>query len=177
MSGVLVPGLLLSFGARLDAAKLLVGISRGGSSSSRRDIESKCCGQDGYFFPLIVAYAIGLAMANTAVYVFQFGQPALLYLVPCTLGTMVYLGWQKGELKQLWDGPRILYQADEILFGPVSSPTTSNSQDQSNPGSSSANASVELSEVPEHETDHVPLLGSADSELPSAVAASASGGL
>ncbi|KAL1546837.1 Signal peptide peptidase-like 3 [Salvia divinorum] len=31
------------------------------------------------------------------------GQPALLYLVPCTLGTCVLLGLKRGELDLLWD--------------------------------------------------------------------------
>ncbi|EXC14233.1 hypothetical protein L484_021730 [Morus notabilis] len=31
------------------------------------------------------------------------GQPALLYLVPCTLGVTVVLGLIRGELKQLWN--------------------------------------------------------------------------
>ncbi|KAA8531301.1 hypothetical protein F0562_006010, partial [Nyssa sinensis] len=30
------------------------------------------------------------------------GQPALLYLVPCTLGVAVLLGLVRGELKHLW---------------------------------------------------------------------------
>ena len=32
------------------------------------------------------------------------GQPALLYLVPCTLITAVVIGWKRGELSQLWNG-------------------------------------------------------------------------
>ena len=30
------------------------------------------------------------------------GQPALLYIVPCTLGTVLLLGWWRGELRSLW---------------------------------------------------------------------------
>ncbi|GBG88465.1 hypothetical protein CBR_g47162 [Chara braunii] len=32
------------------------------------------------------------------------GQPALLYLVPCTLGTVLVLGFFRKELLILWDG-------------------------------------------------------------------------
>jgi signal peptide peptidase-like protein 2B len=35
-----------------------------------------------YFAPMVVAYAVGLLMANVAVHVMNMGQPALLYLVP-----------------------------------------------------------------------------------------------
>lgn len=70
-----------------------------------------------YFVHMVVAYAIGLGMANIAVYVFHMGQPALLYLVPCCLGTMCILGWQRQELRQLWDGPKVLETAEQIVNG------------------------------------------------------------
>jgi len=31
-------------------------------------------------------------------------QPALLYLVPCTLGLIVMLAHQRGDLPKMWDG-------------------------------------------------------------------------
>lgn len=62
-------------------------------------------------------------MANVAVYAMNMGQPALLYLVPCTLGTMSYMGWKRQELRQLWDGPRVLSTADDIVYGPPSGGT------------------------------------------------------
>jgi Signal peptide peptidase len=70
-----------------------------------------------YFVPLCVAYAVGLLMANIAVYLMQMGQPALLYLVPCTLGSMCFLGWRRKELHSLWSGPVVLSTADKILSG------------------------------------------------------------
>ncbi|KAL3913400.1 MAG: hypothetical protein SGILL_006506, partial [Bacillariaceae sp.] len=70
-----------------------------------------------YFVPLVIAYAVGLLMANAAVYLMHMGQPALLYLVPCTLGTMIYLGWKRQELRALWEGPKVIASADEIVFG------------------------------------------------------------
>lgn len=131
-----VPGLLLSFAARFDAAKALVAIVSGGrgrddhedSITSNDNIGSSCCWglcryksgdilSSSYFGPILLAYAIGLAMANIAVYVMNMGQPALLYLVPCCLGTMVYLGWKRQELRQLWEGPRVLETAEDIVFG------------------------------------------------------------
>ena len=47
----------------------------------------------------------------------HMGQPALLYLVPTCLGTMCYIGWRRKELQQLWDGPRVLRAADDVVFG------------------------------------------------------------
>jgi signal peptide peptidase-like 2B len=61
-----------------------------------------------YFPWLVIGYAVGLMMAFLANY-FQItingvhGQPALLYLVPCTLGTHVVLSWRKGEFIEQWN--------------------------------------------------------------------------
>nr|XP_043633934.1 signal peptide peptidase-like 3 isoform X2 [Erigeron canadensis] len=81
---ILFPGLLLSFTVRFDNAK-------------------KRTWQDGYFVWLAIGYACGLSLTYLALYLMNgHGQPALLYLVPCTLGTCIILGWVRGELKELW---------------------------------------------------------------------------
>merc|ERR1712176_737862 len=123
LGDIVLPGLLLSFAARYDTAKRILGIIRGGNGSltSYTCPEQNLCGEcnfcsGGYFPPLIVAYACGLFMANTAVYVMEMGQPALLYLVPACLGTICFLGWRRNELRSLWDGPRIIRIADEMLY-------------------------------------------------------------
>jgi len=60
-----------------------------------------------YFPFLIIGYAVGLLLAFGANY-FEItingvhGQPALLYLVPCTLGLHLVLSWKKGELSEQW---------------------------------------------------------------------------
>ncbi|KAG8375978.1 hypothetical protein BUALT_Bualt09G0015300 [Buddleja alternifolia] len=58
---------------------------------------------NGYFLWLMIGYGLGLMLTYLALYLMNgHGQPALLYLVPCTLGTCVILGFIKGETKQLW---------------------------------------------------------------------------
>ena len=72
------------------------------------------------------AYAVGLSMANAAVYWMDMGQPALLYLVPCCLGMVLLIGWRRRELTDLWEGSRVIRTADVICYGAESSaPTTS----------------------------------------------------
>ena len=126
LGDIVLPGLLLSFAIRLDLSKVFVGLHNdvasddeeqqqqrrvgGGPSKSR----AKMCG--GYFPFLCVGYGVGLMMANAAVYLMEMGQPALLYLVPCTLGVMAYLGCRWGEWKELWAGPRVIEMADKLLF-------------------------------------------------------------
>mmetsp|Transcript_34482 Transcript_34482/g.101334 ORF Transcript_34482/g.101334 Transcript_34482/m.101334 type:complete len:967 (+) Transcript_34482:220-3120(+) len=124
LGDIVLPGLLLSFAARFDEAKKLVGLIQTGNTAEiyprSYNCLTVCCRSlcsGGYLLPVTVAYAVGLCMANVAVYMMQMGQPALLYLVPCCLGTMTFLGWKKGELKELWDGPNAIRNADALLFG------------------------------------------------------------
>jgi len=214
LGDIVLPGLLLSFAARLDAAKCLVAIASGGkgdenaggtNSASVDGIFRKanslsssswwcclcswisyyccscCCGTgdesrmqisawqallfgggEYYFVPLVVAYAVGLLMANVAVYLMQMGQPALLYLVPCTLGTMTYLGWKRQELRALWDGPKVIATADEIVFGRPRSGTSrvADGELSSRTEENGAVAVVETGdrEYVDDETGDVPLL-------------------
>ena len=133
LGDIVVPGLLISFAARFDAAKSLLGVMGGGNGSLGRSYpcpEQKYCGSTcwngGYFLPLVIAYAVGLSMANAAVYWMDMGQPALLYLVPCCLGMVLLIGWRRRELTDLWEGPRVIRTADVICYGEESStPTTS----------------------------------------------------
>ncbi|GMH09668.1 hypothetical protein Nepgr_011509 [Nepenthes gracilis] len=82
---IIFPGLLLSFSHRFDKA-------------NKRGLAN------GYFPWLAMGYGLGLFLTYLGLYLMDgHGQPALLYLVPCTLGTAVILGLIRGELKDLWD--------------------------------------------------------------------------
>ncbi|XP_022878884.1 signal peptide peptidase-like 2 [Olea europaea var. sylvestris] len=81
---ILFPGLLVSFANRFDKA-------------------NKKGRLNGYFLWLTVGYGVGLFFTYLGLYLMNgHGQPALLYLVPCTLGLCVILGLVRHELKQLW---------------------------------------------------------------------------
>ncbi|XP_042040299.1 signal peptide peptidase-like 3 [Salvia splendens] len=82
---ILFPGLLVSFAFRFDKA-------------NEKGI------LNGYFLWLSIGYGVGLLFTYLALYLMDgHGQPALLYLVPCTLGTCVLLGWIRGETKLMWN--------------------------------------------------------------------------
>jgi len=70
----------------------------------RHDLLSKRSPCAGYFGPALVGYFVGLCVTIAALCIMQMGQPALLYLVPGTLGTTLVLGACRGELQSLWDG-------------------------------------------------------------------------
>lgn len=55
-----------------------------------------------YFITVSIAYALGLGMANAAVNLTGVGQPALMYLVPCTLGATIVRAWINNELRLFW---------------------------------------------------------------------------
>ncbi|KAL5711596.1 Signal peptide peptidase-like 3 [Ranunculus cassubicifolius] len=81
---ILFPGLLIAFSFRYD----------------RKNKKGVCTG---YFLWLMVGYGIGLFLTYLGLYLMDgHGQPALLYLVPCTLGPVVMLGSLRGELRHLW---------------------------------------------------------------------------
>ncbi|XP_070535538.1 signal peptide peptidase-like 2B isoform X2 [Ptychodera flava] len=82
---ILVPGLLVAYACRFDF---------------------KVHSGKIYFIANSVAYAIGLVICFVALLFMETGQPALLYLVPCTVGTTLVIGWRRKELKHLWTGQR-----------------------------------------------------------------------
>lgn len=58
----------------------------------------------GLFLLSFLAYGVGLLITFVALAVMQKGQPALLYLVPCTLLTSVGVALWRKELPQFWTG-------------------------------------------------------------------------
>ena len=57
-----------------------------------------------YYLSTVVAYGVGLIITFVALLFMETGQPALLYLVPCTLVTTFLVGCIRGEINYLWAG-------------------------------------------------------------------------
>ena len=68
----------------------------------------------GYFGPLTLAYALGLAIAFIVVSI-TMSQPALLYLAPICLAAIFFLGLKRRELAELWQGPRSMWKANKLI--------------------------------------------------------------
>lgn len=132
---VVVPGLLVMLMRRFDAA-----MSRGISVLS-------------YTFWMIVAYVVGILLTDAAL-VYEIGgskgQPALLYLVPCTLGTAGVLAWARGDLPALWCG-EIVDVKDH-----VSGDASYTDQDQTVEGGAANASAVAHRVVPEQESVSMP---------------------
>ncbi|KAL6569526.1 Signal peptide peptidase-like 4 [Orobanche minor] len=86
---IILPGLLVAFSLRLDRA--------GYDWLSKKSLKS------GYFLWAMLAYGLGLLTTYVALNLMDgHGQPALLYIVPFTLGTLITLGNKRGDLEHLW---------------------------------------------------------------------------
>jgi hypothetical protein len=138
---ILIPGLLISFAARYDAARMLVkkcaqtsrNASSGasgvefGSMPSQVDVDTKetqlhyYFGRvkkalfKGYFGPLVICYTLTLLAAYLVDWITGVTQASLLYLVPSCLGTTALVGVIKRELSELWVGPRVLTKANRMV--------------------------------------------------------------
>nr|AAL14628.1 growth-on protein GRO11 [Euphorbia esula] len=81
---IILPGLLVTFALRYDWL-------------TKKNLRA------GYFLWAMTAYGLGLLVTYVALNLMDgHGQPALLYIVPFTLGTFLTLGKTRGELKALW---------------------------------------------------------------------------
>jgi len=81
---IILPGLLVAFSLRYDWL-------------SKKNLRA------GYFLWAMIAYGLGLLITYVAMNLMDgHGQPALLYIVPFTLGTFLTLGRKRGDLKNLW---------------------------------------------------------------------------
>uniref|UniRef100_F6VW56 Signal peptide peptidase-like 2A n=1 Tax=Equus caballus TaxID=9796 RepID=F6VW56_HORSE len=53
---------------------------------------------------IVPAYAVGMILTFVVLVLMKKGQPALLYLVPCTLITASVVAWRRKEMKRFWKG-------------------------------------------------------------------------
>ena len=105
-----MPGFLIAFCARHDAAARLIGIH---SPENEGIIDVPIKWYEGYFFSMLLAYSSGLFFAFMAVILMEQGQPALLYICPICLATIFCLG--RKDWKDLWNGAKVFQIADKLI--------------------------------------------------------------
>ncbi|XP_075388234.1 signal peptide peptidase-like 2A isoform X1 [Tenrec ecaudatus] len=79
---IIVPGLLIAYCRRFDVQ----------------------IGSSVYYVSSVIAYAVGMILTFVVLVLMKSGQPALLYLVPCTLITASVVAWRRKEMKKFWKG-------------------------------------------------------------------------
>ena len=57
-----------------------------------------------YHITSMISYSIALALCWFCLVFFNSAQPALLYISPCLLIGVGYVGWKRGEFTELWTG-------------------------------------------------------------------------
>ncbi|XP_063953336.1 signal peptide peptidase-like 2B isoform X1 [Lytechinus pictus] len=66
-----------------------------------------------YYITSVIAYGVGLIITFIALTLMQTGQPALLYLVPCTVLSTLAVAVCRKEVSELWNGgPRVRQETD-----------------------------------------------------------------
>lgn len=80
----------------------------------RHDLLTKRAACRGYFVPSVIGYFVGLCATVVALVLMRKGQPALLYLVPGTLGTTLVLAWRRSQLAELWRGAPPVAEGAEV---------------------------------------------------------------
>ncbi|XP_005521587.1 PREDICTED: signal peptide peptidase-like 2A isoform X4 [Pseudopodoces humilis] len=93
---IIVPGLLVAYCRRFDV--------QARSSSV-------------YYISCTIAYAVGMVLTFIVLALMKMGQPALLYLVPCTLITSSLVAWRRKEMKKFWKGSN--YQVSDSSRTPL----------------------------------------------------------
>ncbi|GJQ09310.1 hypothetical protein GpartN1_g1101.t1 [Galdieria partita] len=87
LGDIVIPGLFVAMILRFDWRSL--------RNQNEEDTKTP------YFTAVVFAYMLGLVLTFLAVEVFNAAQPALLYLVPCCLGSVTFLSLIRTEFKQL----------------------------------------------------------------------------
>eukprot|EP00301_Raphidiophrys_heterophryoidea_P001423 c10687_g1_i1.p1 GENE.c10687_g1_i1~~c10687_g1_i1.p1 ORF type:complete len:505 (-),score=100.79 c10687_g1_i1:288-1802(-) len=88
LGDIVLPGLFVAFTLAFDRAKALRYVN-------------------GYFLYNAIGYGVGLLITYAALLAMGKGQPALLYLVPCTLGVTLTIAFIRGHLREMWVGPSV----------------------------------------------------------------------
>eukprot|EP00002_Diphylleia_rotans_P030350 TRINITY_DN6229_c0_g1_i1.p1 TRINITY_DN6229_c0_g1~~TRINITY_DN6229_c0_g1_i1.p1 ORF type:complete len:237 (+),score=31.13 TRINITY_DN6229_c0_g1_i1:465-1175(+) len=87
LGDMVIPGMMLTTFLRFDSLKGL---------DLRR----------GYFLISFLGYCLGMLSALVAVFLYQIAQPALLYLVPGTMIPTLLAAHYRGDIVELWNGPK-----------------------------------------------------------------------
>lgn len=128
---VIVPGLLLTYNCAFDLK------THNPANGRPRYL---------YFSAAAVGYLVGLILTGIALFVMESGQPALLYLVPCTLLTTIAIAAFRKELGFIWRGHECPKKNDDAQPVRTTPPSIQNSSVLG--GDGNANADDEDDDLP-----------------------------
>eukprot|EP01041_Mallomonas_annulata_P009953 gene9953-20691_t len=100
LGDIVLPGMFVNFAYRIDQFNLQI------QKKYTLFFANKKLPFITYHNLSLIGYMIGLMLAFTISIVFQHAQPALIYLVPGVILPVITLAWCRGELLELWVGPK-----------------------------------------------------------------------
>jgi len=98
LGDIVIPGIFIALMLRFDQH---LAKKRGGQNKKL------------YFHVVFASYVVGLATTILVLHVFKAGQPALLYIVPCVLGSVILTAILKGDVKEL-----LAYKDEDMMPKP-----------------------------------------------------------
>ncbi len=107
LGDIALPGMLIALLYSEDVLKwqqIQLGGSLSLAAAAKLSFKSREFWLRSYVLPSWIGYTIGMFLALGIGTVFNAAQPALLYLVPCTLLPAVVKALKRKELKELWQG-------------------------------------------------------------------------
>ena len=82
LGDMVLPGLFISFTFKFDQQKSI----------------------NSYYKANLIGYIMGLILCGGFLILMNMAQPALLYIVPCMLSSVFFVGFKRKEVKELWKG-------------------------------------------------------------------------
>lgn len=109
LGDIVIPGVFISLALRFDIIKTLPKrvneMCERGKADEVLDMIRKnaVTAPKHYFMGTIIGYFLAIIATVVVMIIFDHGQPALLYLVPGVLLSVVFIALAKGELKLMWE--------------------------------------------------------------------------
>ena len=109
LGDIVIPGIFIALALRFDIIKTLPKKANEmmdrGKADEVLDMIRKhsVSAPKHYFIGTIVGYFLAIIATVVVMLIFDHGQPALLYLVPGVLLSVVFISFAKGEFKMMWE--------------------------------------------------------------------------
>ncbi len=104
LGDIIIPGIFIALCLKFDVDRAIVTLRKQGIKEFNFDIISTP-----YFHWCLGGYALGIILTYNALLFFDKAQPALLFLVPCCLLSVLICAWKNREVKKLLD-----YSEDQL---------------------------------------------------------------
>ena len=109
LGDIVIPGVFISLALRFDVIKTLPKkVNQMMDSGKAEEVleilrKNAVTAPKHYFIGTIIGYFLAIIATVVVMLIFDHGQPALLYLVPGVLLSVVFIALAKGELKMMWE--------------------------------------------------------------------------